>query len=61
MEHTNRSPVTLTVIRDGIRMDLQVTLDEKPQSVTQPSADAEQEMPDGDYDEWYDFFFGDED
>jgi len=53
--------VTLTVIRDGIRMDLKVTLDEKPQGLDQTQPDAEEEMPEGDYDEWYDFFFGDED
>lgn len=52
--------ITLTVIRDGVRMDLKVTLDEKPQSLTQPEPDASAEMPEGDYDEWYDFFFGDE-
>ena len=52
--------VTLTVIRDGIRMDLQVTLDEKPADLNQPQPDVEEEMPEGDYDEWYDFFFGDE-
>ena len=53
--------VTITVIRDGIRMDLEVTLDEKPVSVTQPDTPASEEMPEGDYDAWYDFFFGDQD
>jgi 1-acyl-sn-glycerol-3-phosphate acyltransferase len=48
-----------TVIRDGIRMDLQVTLDEKPVDLNQPQPDMEEEMPEGDYEEWYDFFFGD--
>ena len=52
--------VTLTVIRDGIRMDLQVTLDEKPVGLDQTQPDAGDDMPEGDYDEWYDFFFGDE-
>ena len=52
--------VTLTVIRDGIRMDLQVTLDDKPADLNQTQPDMEEEMPEGDYDEWYDFFFGDE-
>ena len=53
--------VTITVIRDGIRMDLVVTLDEKPVSTTQPETPAPEDMPEGDYDAWYDFFFGDED
>ena len=53
--------VILSVVRDGIRMDLDVILDERPQDLEQPQPDMEEQMPDGDYDEWYDFFFGDED
>ena len=52
--------VTLTVIRDGIRMDIDVTLDEKPQGLDQTQPDPGADMPEGDYDEWYDFFFGGE-
>ena len=51
--------VTLTVIRGGVQMDLQVTLDEKPQDLAQPAPDDQEEPPEGDYDEWYDYFFGD--
>ena len=51
--------VTIGLIRNGQSMDVAVTLDEKPRDLTQPTPEYEEEMPsEGDYDEWYDFFFG---
>lgn len=51
--------VTIGLIRNGQSMDIAVTLDEKPRDLTQPAPEYEEEMPsEGDYDEWYDFFFG---
>lgn len=49
---------TITVVRSGSQVTLDITLDEKPHdntTVTIPENDAE--MPsEGDYDEWYDYF-----
>ena len=51
--------VTVTLIRAGVQMDVEVTLDEKPQTLEETVPEEEAEMPsEGDYDEWYDFFFG---
>ena len=50
---------TVTVIRSGAEMKLDITLDEKPQDLSQPSAQTENpaDMPaEGDLDEWYEFF-----
>ena len=51
---------TVTVIRSGKELTLDITLDEKPQETTEdavPQPDAN--MPsEGDYDEWFDWFFG---
>ena len=48
---------TVTVIRGGAQLELEITLDEKPQSdpaaPTSPSAPT---PPSGDYDEWYEYF-----
>lgn len=47
---------TLTVVRGGSQLTLDITLDEKPQETTTPPA-PEGEMPSsGNYDEWYDYF-----
>jgi len=50
--------VIITLIRNGIRMDVTVTLDEKPQDLNQTVPQEEETPPEGNYDEWYDFFFG---
>ena len=50
---------TITVIRGGAEMTLDITLDEKPQDLKQPSAQTEDpaNMPsEGDMDEWYEYF-----
>lgn len=48
---------TITVVRGGKEMVLDVTLDEKPRDLNNPTYQEEPEMPDsGDYDEWYDYF-----
>ncbi len=47
---------TITVIRSGQELTLDITLDEKPQD-TDTSSSADEEMPsDGDYEEWYEYF-----
>ncbi len=50
---------TITVFRSGAEVHLPITLSEKPQEtpVQQPEASMPQQ---GDYDEWYDYFFGQE-
>ena len=52
--------VTVTVIRGGVKMDISVTLDEKPQAQTQtPAATPNPDIPmpsEGDFEEWYDYF-----
>ena len=52
---------TVTVIRAGQRMTMDITLDEKPRDTDSAAAgtDSNSNMPqNGEYDEWYDFFFG---
>lgn len=52
---------TVTVIRAGQRMTMDITLDEKPRDTDSATngADSNSNMPqNGEYDEWYDFFFG---
>ena len=52
---------TVTVIRSGQRMTMDITLDEKPRDTESDTTDASSNpnMPqNGEYDEWYDFFFG---
>ena len=52
---------TVTVIRAGERITLDITLDEKPQDLNNAPAATEPNMPNsGDYDEWYKYFFGNE-
>ena len=48
----------ITVFRNGQELRLTITLDEKPRNTVQSQ---QPEAPkDGDYDEWFDFFFGDQ-
>ena len=48
---------TVTVIRGGAQMELEITLDEKPQSdPAAPTNPSEPTPPSGDYDEWYEYF-----
>ena len=50
---------TITVIRSGERMTMDITLDEKPRDTQSSSSTMEPTQPqNGDYDEWYKFFFG---
>ena len=50
---------TITVIRSGERMTMDITLDEKPRDTQSSSGTVEPTQPqNGDYDEWYKFFFG---
>ena len=50
---------TVTVIRSGERITLDITLDEKPKDLNSSTAATEPSMPqNGDYDEWYKYFFG---
>ena len=49
---------TSTVIRSGERITLDITLDEKPQSSTGSSTEQTPTTPEGDYDAWYNFFYG---
>lgn len=54
---------TVTVIRAGQRMTMDITLDEKPRDTDSAAAGTDSNpnsnMPqNGEYDEWYDFFFG---
>ncbi len=53
---------TVTVIRSGERITLDITLDEKPQDLNTSSSGTTTDptMPqNGEYEEWYSFFFGD--
>ncbi len=48
---------TVTLIRSGKEMTLDITLDEKPQETTAAVPQPEGQMPSsGDYEEWYDYF-----
>ena len=48
-----------TVERGGEKLVLSITLDEKPRQTQTPQYD-QNEMPDsGDFDEWFEYFFGD--
>ena len=50
---------TITVYRGGEKIQLPITLDEKPVSTTQEEIPQEEQMPqNGDFNEWYDYFFG---
>ena len=49
---------TVTVVRGGSQVTLEITLDERPQETEeQPQQETTQTMPDsGSFDEWYDYF-----
>ena len=48
---------TITVIRSGLKMELPITLDEKPHNDA-ATQEADPSMPsEGSYQDWYDFFF----
>lgn len=53
---------TVTVIRSGQRMTMDITLDEKPRDTdtsTNSDSNSDSNMPqNGEYNEWYDYFFG---
>ena len=49
---------TVTLIRSGQEMTLNITLDEKPHQVEETTPQPEGQMPSsGDYDEWFDYFY----
>lgn len=51
---------TITVIRSGERITMDITLDEKPRDLNSSTV-TEPTMPqNGNYDEWYKFFFGED-
>ena len=50
---------TITVIRSGERITMDISLDEKPRDLNTVPTATEPQMPNnGDYDEWYKYFFG---
>ena len=50
---------TVTVIRSGKEVALEITLDEKPQEAQPTVPQPDENMPsEGSYDEWFDWFFG---
>lgn len=53
---------TVTILRGGQELTLEITLDAKPQQTSQPASQPDAKMPEGDYDDWYEYFrryFGD--
>ncbi len=52
---------TITVFRGGQELTLSITLDEKPRETTEiPSVPDGSDLPqDGNYEDWYNYFFGD--
>lgn len=53
-----KDTTTITVIRAGERKTLTITLDEKPRDLNAPEQEKEEMPQNGNYDEWYKFFFG---
>ena len=48
---------TVTVVRGGSNVTMEITLDEKPQDTEAQTQQPTQNMPNnGDFNEWYDFF-----
>ena len=49
---------TITVYRSGQKLELEITLDEKPAQVQQPTQEQTfpSETPEGDFDDWYEYF-----
>ena len=51
---------TITVFRNGAEKVLTITLDEKPRDLTSAAIPEDEAMPnEGDYEEWFKYFFGD--
>ena len=50
---------TVTVVRSGVELVLEITLDEKPQATV--TTETQESLPEGNYEEWYNWFFGDHD
>ena len=47
---------TVTLIRSGKEMTLEITFDERPQQTEEPASQQQSPMPEGSYDEWFDYF-----
>ena len=49
---------TITVYRSGQKLELEITLDERPADVQQPNQEQvfPDETPEGDFDDWYEYF-----
>ena len=48
---------TVTLIRSGREMTLEITFDERPQQTEEPASQQQSPMPnEGSYDEWFDYF-----
>ena len=51
---------TITVIRSGERITMDITLDEKPRDLESTTVETQDQMPQsGNYEDWYRYFFGD--
>ena len=49
---------TVVVLRGGARVELEITLDEKPQTpAVQSAPQTEPSVPEGNYEDWFDFFY----
>ena len=47
---------TVKLIRSGKEMTLEITFDERPQQTEEPASQQQSPMPEGSYDEWFDYF-----
>ena len=47
---------TVTVLRGGKELTLEITLDAKPQQTAAPAPQSGSNMPEGNYEDWYDYF-----
>lgn len=50
--------VKITVYRAGQTITMDITLDEKPRDLNSSGSQNSAEMPSGDFEEWYNYFFG---
>ena len=54
-----KDQTTITVIRAGERITMDITLDEKPRDLESPTTETQEQMPQsGNYEDWYNYFFG---
>ena len=54
-----KDETTITVIRSGERITMDITLDEKPRDLESASTETQEQMPQsGNYEDWYNYFFG---